>query len=326
MLDFGDYRAVQIRLPQFGFPSRYSFDQAIVQKKYPEPISPGPQKKIYKIPDFEEIKFESTYGVCRAWTSQRDDPNAFSFIIKFAIGDSDERHEALRKEATVYHEQIPSVQGSDVPIFYGYFEGEKLNSNAKRVSCIFLEDCGDPVYGCLVDLPLPARAEIFKEVGRIHLCGMTLDDFCEGNVVHKGNSYRIIDFQLVEIRREHEHSCLWKDDRVYEGKPVPTFRDIGCRTMHNIGLELDLWKSRLSVEVMGSNCPKSEYPTQEAIDTLCQGVVLHQYGDEFKLQKWLKSYKQYEGRLTPEQYMEKFERPVFEKKYFGIRMDGDSDH
>ncbi|KLO07766.1 hypothetical protein SCHPADRAFT_944980 [Schizopora paradoxa] len=336
MLHFNNYRAVQIRLPRYGFPKadRDPFDLALVHQKYPEPVSP--QKDLFKITDFEEIQFEITYGVCRAWTGPKDRPGSIPFIIKFAIAGSDDRHEALREEAVVYHECVPSLQGNDVPIFYGYFEGEKLKSNGKRVSCIFLEDCGEPLYDSFfVDLPLSNRAEIFKKIGRIHLCGMILDDFHEGNVVRKGNSYRVIDFQRVVVG----HKCLWKSDQVYEGDLVPTFSEIGCPKMHNLGLELDLWKSPgcmtvlihfayadLSVYVLGLSCPRSEYPTQEAIDTLCKGVVFHQFDHERKLQYWVKKYKQYEDSMTPEEYMEKFQRPTFEKKYFGIRMDRDSEH
>ena len=67
-----------------------------------------------------------------------------------------------------------------------------------------------------------------------------MDDFHEGNVVHKGNAYRIIDFQHVDFG----HECLWKGDQVFEGDFVPKHSQIGCPTMQTQGLELGLWKFR----------------------------------------------------------------------------------
>ncbi|KLO07767.1 hypothetical protein SCHPADRAFT_944981 [Schizopora paradoxa] len=312
MLDFDNYRAAQIRLPQFGFPipGCDPFDKAVVHKTYPE--SASPQKDLCEVTDFEEIRFEVTYGVCRAWIGPKDKSGSNSFIIKFAIGGSDERHKSLREEAAIYHEEIPSLQGIDVPTFYGYFEGATLGSDAERVSCIFLEDCGGPVYSSLVALPLSARAEILKKIGRIHLCGLTLDDFDEGNVVRRKKSYRIIDFQHVDFG----HKCLWKGDRVYEGELVPTFSEIGCPIMHTYGLELDIWESRAP----GSASFWIKSPEERIPNTLSKGVKFFHDDDVKNFHTWLKNYKQYEDSMTPEEYMEKFERPAFTRRYFGPRI------
>ena len=84
------------------------------------------------------------------------------------------------------------------------------------------------------------RAEILKKIGRIHHCGVSLNDFHEGNVVVKDGSYRLVDFQHVELG----HDCFWETGRVYEGEMVPKFDQIGCPEMVDLGNELNLWKSR----------------------------------------------------------------------------------
>ncbi|KLO05333.1 hypothetical protein SCHPADRAFT_1002974 [Schizopora paradoxa] len=302
-------------MPLFGlpFPGRDPFDLALMRKKYPELTSP-PQRDTRKINDFEEIQREETYGVFRAWTGPKKEPGSISFIVKFAVAGSDERHQALRQEATIYHEQIPLLQGTDIPKLYGYYEGTRLNSNKTQISCIFLEDCGKPIFGSFVNLPLAHRAEILKKIGRLHLSGMTLDYFYERNVVREGDLYRLIGFKHVELG----HQCPWDGDKVYEGEFRPDSIQLACGIMYSIGLELCLWKSRLSVKIFGKNRPRSEFPTQEAIDTLCEGIKLHQFQDEDRLHNWLKKYKEYQDQMTPEEFMEKFERPNFTElpKYF----------
>ena len=61
----------------------------------------------------------------------------------------------------------------------------------------------------------------------------------------------------------------------------------------------------LSVKIFGKNRPKSEFPSQEAIDTLCLGLEFYQFENEERLHNWLKEFKEYEDFMTPEEYMEK---------------------
>ena len=67
------------------------------------------------------------------------------------------------------------------------------------------------------------------------------------------------------------------------------------------------------MKIFGKNRPKNEFPSQEAIDTLCLGLEFYQFENEERLHNWLKEFKEYEDFMTPEEYMEKFERPDFTK-------------
>ncbi|KLO05328.1 hypothetical protein SCHPADRAFT_1002969 [Schizopora paradoxa] len=315
MLDLSRHHSVQIPIPLWGnpLPDCDPFLAVDMHKNYPKDSSLQDLSSL-KIRDFEELQREFTYGVLRAWVGPRDVHGSNSFIIKFAIAGSDKRHKALRREAAVYHEQLSSLQGKDIPKFFGYYEGSFLEDEDEdeddspvRVSCIFLEDCGDAVDCNFGDLPLADRAEIMKKVGRVHQCGLILDDFQEQNVVSKGSSYRLIDFQHVETG----HKCPWKGGRVYEGQVIPTFDQIGCPALHNVGLELQLWRSRLSVVIFGKTRPKRDFPTQKAIDILCRGIGSFHFENEKRLHNWIRNYKEFEARMTPEEYMTKYPRPDF---------------
>ncbi|KLO05332.1 hypothetical protein SCHPADRAFT_933692 [Schizopora paradoxa] len=316
MLDLTKLRSVHIPIPQPGkpFPGFHPFFVALVHKKYPQPVSSTttPRGDPENVCDYEKIQMGLASGVYRAWTGQRGQIGSKSFVVKFSAARSDSSHKALEREAKVYNEQLQPLQGKDVPIFFGYFEGEfreESDGRPFRVSCIFLEDCGDAVEYNFIDLPLADRAELLKKIGRIHLCGVSLNDFHERNVVVKDGSYRFIDFQDVDL----EHDCFWEGDRVYEGEVVPKYDEMGCPEMIELGFELDLWKSPLAagrcVEILGKTRPKTEFPPQEAIDVLCKGVRSYHSDSEKRFHNWIKKYKDYQQRMSPEEYMKRYPMP-----------------
>ena len=74
-------------------------------------------------------------------------------VMKF--GFDQERRDALKREAKLYRRKLRDLQGTVVPIFYGYYFGrmrEKVYEYQERdMACIVLENCGNrlPSFDCL---------------------------------------------------------------------------------------------------------------------------------------------------------------------------------
>ena len=74
-------------------------------------------------------------------------------VMKF--GFDQERRDALKREAKLYRRKLRDLQGTVIPIFYGYYFGrmrEKVYDYPERdMACIVLENCGNrlPSFDCL---------------------------------------------------------------------------------------------------------------------------------------------------------------------------------
>ena len=74
-------------------------------------------------------------------------------VMKF--GFDQERRDALKREAKLYRGKLRDLQGTVIPIFYGYYFGrmrEKVYDYPERdMACIVLENCGNrlPSFDCL---------------------------------------------------------------------------------------------------------------------------------------------------------------------------------
>ena len=74
-------------------------------------------------------------------------------VMKF--GFDQERRDALKREAQIYRGKLRDLQGTVIPIFYGYYFGrmrEKVYEYQERdMACIVLENCGNrlPSFDCL---------------------------------------------------------------------------------------------------------------------------------------------------------------------------------
>ena len=74
-------------------------------------------------------------------------------VMKF--GFDQKRRDALKREAKVYRGKLRDLQGTVIPIFYGYYFGrmkEKVYDYPERdMACIVLENCGNrlPSFDCL---------------------------------------------------------------------------------------------------------------------------------------------------------------------------------
>jgi len=60
----------------------------------------------------------------------------------------------LQGEAMVYCRDLQSCQGEVVPLFYGLYEG---NIGGRPLTCILLEDCGDPCDDDLKNLDMSIK-------------------------------------------------------------------------------------------------------------------------------------------------------------------------
>jgi len=301
MLD--NYSLFEIPLPMGGEPYIVT-----VHKTYPTTTTPPPQIDLCKISDVDRIQKDMVTGVFRAWIGPRGASGSFPFIVKFVIAGTDDHHKALKREAAVYNDQLASLQGKDIPSMFGIFEGEiflKVADESIPVTCLFLEDCGHTIRHIFPDLPLADRAQILKKLGHIHLCGVTLDDFAERNVVQKDGAYRLIDFQDVKFG----HRCLWKGEKLYEGDFQPFEAQIGCPELYVLGEEFDIWKLRQSVVIYGKVRPRGGFPKQEDIDVLLKDLTCYRFENEHLLHDWVRKYLDVQDRITPEEYMK--QRPDF---------------
>ena len=74
-------------------------------------------------------------------------------VMKF--GFDQKRRDALKREAKVYRGKLRDLQGTVIPIFYGYYFGrmkKKVYDYPERdMACIVLENCGEelPSFDCL---------------------------------------------------------------------------------------------------------------------------------------------------------------------------------
>jgi len=144
----------------------------------------------------------------------------------------------LEREAAIYSKQ--NLQGTEVPIFYGLFEGLTTDDNfTVPVVCLFIEDCGNPSESLFSGLTLGHRAQILRILGHLHLLYVCPNDFSERNVVQNRDAFRLIGFRDVD----EEHQCLWEGASLYEGEYEPKMSQIGCADLYEIGQELALWKS-----------------------------------------------------------------------------------
>ena len=74
-------------------------------------------------------------------------------VMKFGL--DQERQDALMREAVLYREKLRDLQGTGIPMFYGYYFG-LLNEDfyeyqGRKMGCIVLENCGErlPSFMCM---------------------------------------------------------------------------------------------------------------------------------------------------------------------------------
>ena len=70
-------------------------------------------------------------------------------VIKF--GFTKKRRHSVKREAGLYVNKLHKLQGTVIPIFYGFYYGRLKESvrwlETRRVNCLVLEHCGEHIPG-----------------------------------------------------------------------------------------------------------------------------------------------------------------------------------
>ena len=139
-------------------------------------------------------------------------------IIKFAF--TKNRRDLLKREAGLYVNKLHKLQGTVIPIFYGFYYGRLKESvgwlETRRVNCIVLEHCGEhiPGIGCLsfeqrydtillmivLSDTFDNSLEIFDLMAEVHQNGYHHFDRIKGNVC-----FNDVKFQLIGLEDAHRH-------------------------------------------------------------------------------------------------------------------------
>ena len=184
-------------------------------------------------------------------------------VTKFAF--TKNRRDLLKREAGLYVNKLHKLQGTVIPIFYGFYYGRLKESvgwlETRRVNCIVLEHCGEhiPGIGCLsfeqrydtillmivLSDTLDNRLEIFDLMAEVHQNGYHHFDLNKGNICFKDGKFRLID--LEDVRRHEDQyrrrfTCAWKGDsrKIKLGGNFP-LDDLPCGYLLLTGTELRLW-------------------------------------------------------------------------------------
>ena len=116
--------------------------------KFPEGIMYSTTSRISSEVTLKRLIAETDRTVVYEATFDRKD-----VVMKF--GFDQERRDALKREAQIYRGKLRDLQGTVIPIFYGYYFGrmkKKVYDYPERdMACIVLENCGEelPSFDCL---------------------------------------------------------------------------------------------------------------------------------------------------------------------------------
>ena len=116
--------------------------------KFPEGIMYSGTSRISSEVTLKRLIAETDQTVVYEATFDRKD-----VVMKF--GFDQERRDALKREAQIYRGKLRDLQGTVIPIFYGYYFGrmkKKVYDYPERdMACIVLENCGEelPSFDCL---------------------------------------------------------------------------------------------------------------------------------------------------------------------------------
>ena len=184
-------------------------------------------------------------------------------VIKF--GFTKKRRHSVKREAGLYVNKLHKLQGTVIPIFYGFYYGRLKESvgwlETRRVNCLVLEHCGShlPGFGCLsfnqrydttlvviaLSDTLDNRLEIFDLMAELHQNGYHHFSLYQETVCFKDGKFRLIG--LEDARRHADlygrrFTCAWKGDsrKIKIGGNLP-LDDLPCGYLLLTGTELRLW-------------------------------------------------------------------------------------
>ncbi|KAF8075350.1 hypothetical protein FPV67DRAFT_1728608 [Lyophyllum atratum] len=212
-------------------------------------------------------------------------------VLKLAQGS--QSFEDLKKEADHYASALKDVQGTAVPRFYGFYEWRCVTHSRRRLGCLVLEYCGEPVVGKFKDLPMNERLDILDVLADLHAHGMHHSDFSELNVVTQNGEYRLIDFTYLEKK----HKCFF-DNQWKAGAHVKDVGSMGCGMLKDAAYHMNIWDNPLAnpeppVEIGGQTWPGEHFPPQVIIDQLVVEEYMNEFFNENKLRGWLHDVRRY---------------------------------
>ncbi|EPQ50079.1 hypothetical protein GLOTRDRAFT_141631 [Gloeophyllum trabeum ATCC 11539] len=218
-------------------------------------------------------------------------------VLKFAH--SVQALEDLRREASLYQKQLFRLQGTVIPICYGFFEAVH---DTFPLGCLILEDCGDPPDIIFPFLPMVTRfvcrivfchsithnqrvrITILRYLQEIHRCGVVHQDFRERNVVLRDGKPRIIDFDRVS---PHKGGCTMEIRKL---PSVPHNREVDCNDIYCYCYDFQIWGGTSFnglffvsiftgpvdlVDIGRSPYPQEGLPPQEVIDVLIPSKAIY---------------------------------------------------
>ncbi|KAF8075349.1 hypothetical protein FPV67DRAFT_1728604 [Lyophyllum atratum] len=209
-------------------------------------------------------------------------------VLKLALGL--QALEDLTQEANHYA-KLTAVQGTIIPRFYGFYEGRCASHSRRRVGCLVLEYCGEPVVGKFKDLPLNERVKILNVLARLHTHGMDHGDFAERNVVTQNGEYRLIDFTYLDKK----HECFFDGDWM-AGAHIKDVGSMGCGMLKRAAYYMEIWDNPLATPeplaiIDGQRFPGEHFPPQAIIDQLVVEEYMLEFFNMDKLQAWLQDVR-----------------------------------
>ncbi|KAF8058189.1 hypothetical protein FPV67DRAFT_1676445 [Lyophyllum atratum] len=201
--------------------------------------------------------------------------------------------EDLTQEANHYVIALKDLQGTVVPRFYGFYEGRCANHSRRRVGCLVLEYCGEPLVGKFKDLPLDERLKILNVLARLHAHGLHHGAFAERKVVTQNGEYRLIDFTYMAKK----HECFFDGDWM----PGAHLRDIGtmgCGLLGRAAYYMDIWDNPFAIPeppaiIGGQQFPGELFPPQAIIDQLVVEEYMLEFWNMDKLREWLRDVRRW---------------------------------
>ncbi|KAA1473263.1 hypothetical protein DENSPDRAFT_266491 [Dentipellis sp. KUC8613] len=155
----------------------------------------------------------------------------------------------VANEARLYSGKLEHLQGIYVPQYHGHFVG---HTDEGPTSCIVLDYCGEECDLLFLALPMDFRRAFASAMVAIHDAGVRHFDIRNRNVLNNKGFPVVIDFEEAE-----DHECE-RTMEIVENIPAPFDSQFGCDELHQLCIDLRLWKPGM-FQYIWSSQPAAEY-------------------------------------------------------------------
>ncbi|KII95567.1 hypothetical protein PLICRDRAFT_34466 [Plicaturopsis crispa FD-325 SS-3] len=162
------------------------------------------------------------------------------------------RADDLAREARIYAKDAKILQTHAIPHFYGAFRGTVAGF---PMTCLVLEDCGEPIGGYFSGIDRELAMEIMKRVLIFHDIGLRHNDLSEENILINSDGRTF----LIDLEYAQPHVCQRTGD-VVAGSKQPLRHEFGCAEAWEIARAMHLW-TKDYVVLWGSCVPRSVVKT-----------------------------------------------------------------